>query len=251
MTALVQYVQHLKFTFRPWLWPFAENRRGEIDEFFRRECEKNPALWNGRLLLLRSANIRDGAMSGRFFEIDYASMLAALDWGGMGDAVKACFPAAAVLASDGGFILGEMAKHTRNAGEVVFPCGSAERSDVINSWVDFFGTLRRELREETGIVLDTLLPESGWYAVTVGPRLPVIKIVRANEPAEGLRARIVANLAVQQRSEFSEILIVRGLSDLSERMPAWVTGFLRHFWQARTSAASSIHTRRSQGSSTR
>jgi len=234
MAALVQYVQDLKFSFRPWSWPFSETRRRDIDEFFRRECEKNPALWNGRLLLLRDANIQDGTMSGHFFETDYASMVAALDWGAMEDSVKACFPAAALLASDGGFVVGEMAEHTRNAREILLPCGSVERSDVVGSRVDFFGTLRRELREETGMTLDMLAPDSGWYVVTIGARLPLIKIIRANEVANDLRKRILANLAAQSGPEFREILIVRGLSDLSERMPAWVTSFLQHIWRERT-----------------
>jgi len=161
-------------------------------------------------------------------------MVAALDWGAMEDSVKSCFPAAALLASDGGFVVGEMAEHTRNAREILLPCGSVERSDVVGSRVDFFGTLRRELREETGMTLDMLAPDSGWYVVTVGARLPVIKIIRANEVANDLRKRILANLAAQSGPEFREILVVRGLSDLSERMPAWVTGFLQHIWRART-----------------
>jgi 8-oxo-dGTP pyrophosphatase MutT (NUDIX family) len=243
MTALVQYLQHLKFTFSPWSWSFAEDRRREIDEFFRRECEKNPALWNGRLLLLRNANVADGTMSGSFFETDYASLLAGLAWDAMGETVKACFPAAAVLASDGTFIVGEMAEYTRNAGELLLPAGSVERGDVIDDRVDFFGTLRRELGEETGLISDTLEPESGWYAVTVGSRLPLIKIMRSKEVAETLKQRISTNLAAQIRPEFRKVLAVRDASDLSDRMPLWVTAFLRHVWQVQAFGSARMQTR--------
>jgi 8-oxo-dGTP pyrophosphatase MutT (NUDIX family) len=228
MTGLVQQIEQLEFTFAPWSWPFVENRRAEIDEFFRREREKNPALWNGRLLLLRNAAITRKSISGSFFETDYASLLAGLAWGTMGDTVKACFPAAAVFASDGGFIVGEMAEHTRNAGQLLFPSGSVEHSDVVGDRVDFFGTLCRELIEETGLAADTLESDSGWYAVMIGPRLPLIKIMRSRQPAETLKRRISKNLATQWRPELREISIVRGPSDFSDRMPLWVAAFFRH-----------------------
>ena len=180
-------------------------------------------------------------MSGSFFETDYASLLAGLEWGAMGDTVKACFPAAAILASDGAFIVGEMAEYTRNAGQLLFPAGSVERSDVVGDRVDFFGTLRRELAEETGLAADTLEPESGWYAVTIGSRLPLIKIMRCNEVAETLKQRIAANLAAQTVPEFREVLAVRDASDLSDRMPLWVTAFLRQVWRPPTSASPLCH----------
>lgn len=231
MTVSVRYLDDLEFTFAPWSWPFAEDHRREIDGFFHRECEINPALWNGRLLLLRKANIGGGVMSGSFFETDYASLLAALDWGAMGENVRACFPAAAVLSSDGAFIFGEMAEHTRNAGQLLPPSGSVERSDVVDGRVNIFGTLQRELMEETGMAPDRFEADEGWYAVPFGPRLPLIKIMRANEVADDLRKRICENLAGQTRPEFCEIVAVRRASDLDGRMPAWVAGFVRHFWQ--------------------
>jgi hypothetical protein len=227
----VQYVRRIDFRFVPWSWPFAQDRRAEIDEYFRRECEVNPTLWNGRLLLLRDATISSECIFGSFFETDYASLLAGLAWDTMGGTVTACFPAAAVLASDDAFIVGEMAKYTRNAGQLLFPSGSVEGSDVVGDQVDFFGTLSRELTEETGLVTDLLEADSGWYSVKIGSRLPLIKTLRSNQPAETLKQRISQNLSAQSRPELCKIVIVRGLSDLSERMPLWVVAFLRHVWE--------------------
>jgi hypothetical protein len=224
----VRYVDCLDFTFAPWSWPFADDRRREIDEFFRRENELNPALWNGRLLLLRNARIEGRTLSGSFFETDYASLLAALAWDAMEDTVKACFPAAAILGTDGGFIIGEMAEYTRNAGQLLFPSGSVERTDVVGDRVDFSAAVEREVQEETGLMPPSIFPQRGWYAVNVGSRLPLVKIMRAAEPAATLKARIVANLAAQSRPEFCRILVARGLIDLNDRMPTWVTAFLRH-----------------------
>ena len=65
-----------------------------------------------------------------------------------------------------------MMPQTRNAGQVLFPSGSLELKDVAGSVVDFAKALGRELLEETGIALDTLESEPGWYAVQVGSGCP-------------------------------------------------------------------------------
>jgi hypothetical protein len=165
----VFHVDQLNFAYAPWSWRFAERRRREIDAFFSCERKENPSLWNGRLLLLHNARLADRTLSGTFFETDYASLLAALAWDAMGPAVAACFPAAAIFGSDGGLILGEMAGHTRNAGQLLFPSGSVERADVVGDEVDFDGALRREVMEETGIGPEMLKARDGGTLNGVAP----------------------------------------------------------------------------------
>jgi 8-oxo-dGTP pyrophosphatase MutT (NUDIX family) len=234
----VQFVRHLDFAFAPWAWPFAEHRHAAIQEFFTKLCEQKPTLWNGRLLLLRDARVEGATISGSFFETDYASMLAAVTWDAMGERVRSCFPAAAILSADGAFILGEMAAHTQNAGQILLPCGSVERGDADHGRLDPATTLRRELLEETGIAADELRAAPGWYAVSVGPLLPLVKVMRSAARAEQLRERICANLAIQRDPEFCNIVAVRQPGDLSEQMPHWVRAFLQHFWGC--SAAASV-----------
>jgi 8-oxo-dGTP pyrophosphatase MutT (NUDIX family) len=231
--ATVQYVERLDLAFAPWRWPFAERRRNAIERFFDERRASKPALWNGKLLLLRDASIVGAAMSGAFFETDYAAMLAAVTWDAMGERVKSCFPAAAVQSADGAFILGEMAEHTQNAGQILLPCGSVERGDASGGRVDPFTTLRRELLEETGIGADSLVAAAGWYAVSIGALLPLIKVMRAAASAEQLHRQICANLAAQRDPEFCNIVIVRDASDLDQRLPRWVSAFLQHFWAIR------------------
>jgi 8-oxo-dGTP pyrophosphatase MutT (NUDIX family) len=226
----VRPVERLNFGYAPWTWRFADQRRREIDAFFSGECKENPSLWNGRLLLLRDVQFAEQTLSGTFFEADYASLLAALSWEAMGPTVKACFPGAAIFGSDGGLILGEMAPHTRNAGQLLFPSGSVELIDVNGHQVDFEGALRREIMEETGIDPQMLTTEKGWHVISAGPRLPLIKVAHLDEPAEKLRRRIIANLSAQLQPEFRDIAIVRDRSVITDRMPPWVRGFLRHIW---------------------
>jgi 8-oxo-dGTP pyrophosphatase MutT (NUDIX family) len=230
--ALVRHVDRLDFAFAPWTWPFAERRRTAIAQFFDSLRANKPALWNGKLLLLRDAVLAGATLSGTFFETDYAAMLAALSWDAMGNEVKSCFPAAAVLSADDAFILGEMARHTQNAGQVLLPCGSVERGDTSDDRVDLFATLRRELLEETGLGADSLAAAAGWYAVSAGALLPLIKVMRAAAPADELRRRICANLADQQDPEFCKIVAVRQASELGQQVPHWVSAFLQYFWES-------------------
>jgi 8-oxo-dGTP pyrophosphatase MutT (NUDIX family) len=231
MAVPVQYLDRLELTLAPWIWPFVARYRVEIGDFFQKEQQKNPTLWNGSLLLMREAKIAGRTLSASFFETDFASMVAGFAWDAMGE-VKSCFPAAALLCSDGAFVLGEMAPHTRNAGQIFFPCGSIEPLDVTGDRVDATATLRRELLEETGISAGEFDEDPGWHTLTVGPLMPLIKILRAGVSAPALRDRIRANLLAQQVPELRDMRIVRDLGDISAATPAWVTEFLRHFWAA-------------------
>ena len=117
-------------------------------------------------------------------------MIAGFAWRAMGE-VKCCFPAAALVSSDHAFVLGEMAPHTRNAGQIFFPCGSAEPIDVTGEHVDFFATLRRELLEETGIAADEFEPGRGWYGLTIGPLVPIVKIMQPVLPPPNCESAFV------------------------------------------------------------
>ena len=45
-------IERLDVGFVPRPWRFADERRGEIDAYFAEMQRRNPALWNGRVLLL-------------------------------------------------------------------------------------------------------------------------------------------------------------------------------------------------------
>ena len=52
------------------------------------------------------------------------------DWGFPDRAVRNCFSAGAIRASDGAFVLGVMGAQTANAGKIYFPAGTPDPSDV-------------------------------------------------------------------------------------------------------------------------
>jgi 8-oxo-dGTP pyrophosphatase MutT (NUDIX family) len=219
----------LRFAPRP--WPFAEQWRDEIEAYFQSLKRDKPDLWNGEVMLLRDWRCADGRLSGVFFTTDFASMLAWRDWDFPDDAVRNCFAQGALRAADGAFLLGVMGAHTANAGKIYFPSGTPDPDDVQGDTVDLDGSVLRELTEETGLTAQDVSLDAGWHAVLAGPRIGMMKIMRSREPADALRARILAHLSTEDLPELSDIRIVRGPDDLDPMMPPFVTAFLAEMWK--------------------
>jgi 8-oxo-dGTP pyrophosphatase MutT (NUDIX family) len=207
-------------------WAFARERRAEIEAHFAALRREKPQLWNGPLLLMRSGEIAGGTLRGAYLETDFASFIAWRDWGFPDRTVRNCFPMAALRAADGAFLLGVMAAHTASAGHVYFPAGTPDPNDIVGETVDLDGGVMRELTEETGLTAADVVPEPGWTATPLGPRIALMKVMQAPQEAEPLRARILSFLAAQTQPELSDIRVVRGVGDLDPMMPPYVAAFL-------------------------
>ena len=212
------------------VWPFANERRAEIEANFAARQKKTPALWNGRILMLRDHAIDGATFRGSFIEVDYASFLTWHDWGRPEAGVKDCFAQGALRAADGAFLLGVMGPQTSHPGHIYFPSGTPDRNDVVGTTVDLDGSVWREMQEETGLTHADLVAESGWRTVLAGPRLAHIKIMQAHESADPLRARILETLSLQSHPELSDIRIVRGPGDFDPMMQDFVLAFFAAVW---------------------
>ena len=197
-------------------------------------------LFNGRVLLLGRRVIEtrpDGALRlrGAFFETDYADFLAWDEFGDPSEAIDNCFAMAALRGADGAFLLGEMAHHTINAGQIYFPAGTPDPSDVFDDKVDLEASARRELLEETGISADEASVAAGWTVVFTPQRIACMKLMTLAVPAAMLKARIDAHLARDPHAEFSRMHIIRGPRDIDEtRVPIFVAAYLRNAFAQRS-----------------
>jgi 8-oxo-dGTP pyrophosphatase MutT (NUDIX family) len=223
-------VERLDLRFAPRAWRFSAERRAEIDAYFGALKRTQPALWNGRVMLLADWTLNDGCFSGAYFETDFASMLAWRDWGFPDTCVHNCFAQGALRAADGAFLLGVMGAHTANAGKIYFPSGTPDLDDVVGDAVDLDGSVLRELKEETGLGPGEVTAAPGWHAVFAGPRIGMMRILQSAEPAEALRARILRFLAGQATPELADIRIVRSPADYDPMMPGFITAFLGVMW---------------------
>jgi 8-oxo-dGTP pyrophosphatase MutT (NUDIX family) len=134
----------------------------------------------------------------------------------------------ALRCADGAFVLGEMAAHTANAGRVYFPSGTPEPDDVAGGALDMFGSVTREIEEETGLTRADYDAAADWDCVVVGRAVAIIRLLSVELPGEALKARIEANLARQAHPELSAIHLVRGRRDFRAGMPRFITAYLEY-----------------------
>jgi 8-oxo-dGTP pyrophosphatase MutT (NUDIX family) len=224
---LIHRVATLDLRFQPKPWPFADERRADIDAHFATKQREKP-IWNGRILLGRDPVFAGDRFSACYFEADFASFLAWRDWGFPDGDVFNGFGMGALRGSDGAFILGEMAGHTSNAGCIYFPAGTPDPDDIRDAAVDISGSVAREVEEETGLSPSDYRAGAPWDCVVSGAVIAMIRILDVDLSGEALRARIEANLARQHQPEFSAIHLVRETRDLTAAMPRFVTAFVEH-----------------------
>jgi len=225
-------IDRVEIAVEPRSWEFARAKREEIERNFARRQREASAVWNGRVLLLHRYTVRDGLLQGACFETDYASFLAWRDWGFADAAVFNVFACAALQSADGAYLVGEMAPSMASAGQIYFPCGTPDPDDVsAEGTLDLAGSVSRELLEETGLDIADLVAEPGWTLVHDRGFMALMKRLKAPENAEGLRARIKANLAKQAQPEFRDIHVVRGRADLDHRMPRFLVAYLEEAWR--------------------
>jgi 8-oxo-dGTP pyrophosphatase MutT (NUDIX family) len=227
-------VTTLDFPIQPWPWPFAEMRRAEISTHFAGKQAEKPQLWNGRILLGRNPAFSSGLFSASYFEADFASFLGWRDWGFPDPDVFNGFGMGALRSADGAFVLGEMGRHTANAGRIYFPSGTPDLDDITDGTVDIAGSVAREVEEETGLTPADYRAGAHWDCVVSGAAIAMIKILYVDSSGEALRARIEANLGRQHQPELSAIHLVRGTSDLTAAMPRFVTAFIEKQFSSRS-----------------
>jgi len=209
-------------------WPFADERRGEIDLHWQKLISANPALWNGRVLVQHCWSAEAGVYRAGYMPVDYASFLAWRDFGWPGPPVRNGFAMAVLRGSDGGFLLGRMSASTANAGMVYFPGGTPDLSDVTtDGLVDLEASLRRELEEETGVSrADYALAES-WRVVVEGSRVAFLREARLGLPSADAHVLLRARLPTLADRELDDIVLVRGRADIDrQRMPTFVVHYL-------------------------
>ncbi len=226
MPLAIHRVTQLDLKCDAWSWPFAAQRRADIDAHFALQQAAKPRLWNGRILLGRNPVFSGDRFNADYFEADFASFLAWRDWGFPDDSVFNGFGMGALRGSDGVFALGEMAAHTANGGRIYFPSGTPDLNDLRDGMVDISGSVAREVQEETGLTPADYTAVDHWDCVVSGAAIAFIRVLKVDMPGEALRAKIEANLATHQSPELAEIHLVQGPVDFTPAMPVFVTAFI-------------------------
>ncbi|QUS39039.1 NUDIX hydrolase [Tardiphaga alba] len=228
MTApAIHRVARLDLTRTDWRWPFADERRADIDAYFAEQRAGKPQMFNGRVLLARHPLFTGEGLSSDYFETDFASFLAWRDWGFPDRDVFNGFGMGALRSADGAFVLGEMGAHTANAGRIYFASGTPDLSDLRDGVVDVAGSVIREVEEELGLTEADYLIADDWCCVVTDHALAMMRVLTSDLSGEALREKLKANLAAQAEPELSDIHLVRSPADFTATMPVFVTAFLQ------------------------
>jgi len=226
-------VAELDFDLEPAPWPFAKTHAESIAAHWAELRKAKPAIYNGRVLLMGRRELHQGddgslRLRGSFFEAGYADYVAWRAFGHPGERVDNCFSMAALRGADGAFLLGEMAPHTMNGGQIYFPAGTPDPHDVFDGKVDLDASARRELLEETGVSAEVAAISPGWTVIFAAQRIACMKLITLPVDADAARMRIDAFLALDPQAEFSRMHIVRNPADIDdERTPDFVAAYLR------------------------
>ena len=234
MSLPVVPLDRLDMALEPWSWPFAQERRAEIEAHFAQRMAGNVQLWNGRVLLARDYHIAGTSLTGTCFETEFATFLAWREWDFPDRRVVNCFAMGALRSADGAFLLGVMGAHTANAGRIYFPAGTPDPNDVVDGRLDFAGSVAREVAEETGLTPADYTAAPTWHAVPAGVRLALIRVLAVAVPAAELQRKVRAHLAREAVPELADLRIVRGPADFDPMMPAFVTAYLSHWLRGPT-----------------
>jgi 8-oxo-dGTP pyrophosphatase MutT (NUDIX family) len=220
-------IDRAEIAVEPWRWEFAQTRREEIDRHFAGRQRVQPALWNGRVLLLHRYAIAQRVLRGASFETDYASFLAWREWNCADARVFNIFAAAALQSADGACLVGQMGPSTSIAGLWLFPCGTPDPNDVSAAGaLDLAGSVGRELFEETGLDIGAFKAEPGWTLIREGGFIALVKRLVAVESAEQLHAQVMRHLANEAQPELSDVRFLRSAADFDPAMPRFVKAYL-------------------------
>ncbi len=217
------------------LWAFETDHAADIEAHWQKRLTRNPHLFNGHVLLMRGAEIMEAQglrrLQGTCFRVSFKSFMAWRDFNFPGQGVVNVFGMAALRSVEGVFLLGEMAQTTANASRIYFPAGTPDLHDLRDGGIDFEGSVTRELKEETGLDIDSMRAEPGWTLVFHGAYVACMKALRSPLPAAEIIARVDAFLAREQHPELARLRPVASPADFDpDRMPEIALTYMRHVW---------------------
>jgi 8-oxo-dGTP pyrophosphatase MutT (NUDIX family) len=209
----------IDLTVDPGPHPYEAHHGGAIDAHWAIERARNPALFDGRIILFSALELDGRRLEGRGHEARFATFL---HWRAAPDVSMAqhCFAHGMLVAGDGALVAVRMGSHTVNAGKVYFAAGSFEMVDVVRGRVETDANIRREVGEETGLDLASAIPEPGWHGWSQGGRTVIFRRYRFADAAETLAQRIRAAVAAQADPEIVGPVVIRRPQDLpAETVP--------------------------------
>lgn len=211
---MIHEISHTDLMLVPGSWPFADQHRQEIETHWAENLRKNPDLWNGKMLAACAPKIENGCLCAQFVEVDYAAYLAWRDWDYPDKSRFNIFGTAVIRSREGHLIFGVMGEATSWPGRTYPPAGSLELSDVgLGGRLDVFVSGVRELKEETGIDVQSMAPDQALVA-WAGQQISVMQVFSLDYSGYELVAEINDFIAAETHSELAKVQLITCVEDL-------------------------------------
>lgn len=222
MTARVFAVSAVSARLAPGASPVEAAERAAIAAAWESAVAAKPKIFNGRILLGERVEIVGDRLEVTFRETAFATLIWLRTLPEGARPLFNVFGAAAVMSSDGAALLGRMAAHTANAGQVYFPCGTPDLGDVVGETVDIEGSIARELEEETGLSSPLVRATEERFVVMVGAMVAYVRRYDAALPAADLARRLADHAAAEPEAELDAFLLLRSADEAPSVAPPYV-----------------------------
>ena len=222
MTARVVAVSSVVARLAPGPSPVETAHRAAIAAAWERAVAAKPKIFNGRILLGERVEIVGDVLDVMFREASFATLIWLRTLPEGERPLFNVFGAAAVMSSDGAALLGRMAPHTANAGQVYFPCGTPDLGDVFGETVDIEGSIARELEEETGLAPPFVRASEQSFVVMAGTMVAYVRRYDASLDSEALSRRLADHATADPEAELDAFLLLRSADEAPAVSPAYV-----------------------------
>ena len=188
--------------------PYFLSHKTEIAANWASEVAANPALFDGRMLLMRTVAMREGLVSGECHIVPFSTFLLWRKTRPAGTALH-LFGLPVIVSSDGAVIAIRMAQHTANPGRVYCAAGSLDANDIRAGYCDIEGNMAREVLEETGLSLSEAKTVSGFHGLYDQDVVTLFRVYHFADTAVELIERIAAHIAIDPEPEIETALAIR------------------------------------------
>lgn len=202
--------------------PFETRNLRAIEENWLREKDSQPALFDGKVVLLSRLTYGDGVLGGTCHLVRFATLMF---WRRLGSTVEAqhIYAQAAPVTAEGALLAVRMGGHTANARKVYFASGTFEPEEFGGGNADVEGNMGREVAEETGLDLLSARPSGKLHLMWRETGVVLFRRYVFDKTAAELEAWVERFVAAEADPEIDGPVIIRGadqrIEGIQDHMP--------------------------------
>ncbi|WP_343314676.1 NUDIX hydrolase [Brucella sp. BE17] len=203
---------------------YTQQNKALIAANWQREYAAKPALFDGEVFLAPNADLQNGVLQASFQRTSFATLMY---WRQDPETVRPwhIFAIGVIVSREGHLIAARMSNQSAVGGRIYFPAGSIDDNDVIETYADFEGNMRREVLEETGLDIRKARAEPQFNLVTANRSIALFRRHRFDLSTKQIVAEIEKFMAAQSEPELAEIIPVTAHGEMGDATPSYVRAF--------------------------